>query len=257
MNARRSLLFNVVFWLLAAGVLFVNAYPKARSHIDVAYVRYAYFVVVGLLASGAMTLVYGNNWFARQQQRFLWIIIFSSVAALVTAVLINPITYMMVGRNIHTVPIEIISTGTLYFALLFVIWSSLHFQLKGEPLLHAAAVVEEEEPRSLRVFQVEKRGEIRQLREDDIVCVCANGDYVDLVTTTNIYLKKDTMTNLEAILDPERFKRIHRSTIVNAGKIERVKPRPGGAFDITLEGGRQVQSSRGYRAVVESIVPSG
>ena len=63
MNARRQLLFNTVFWLLAAAVLFLNAWPNARTHIDVAYVRYAYFVIVGLLASGAMMPLYASYWF--------------------------------------------------------------------------------------------------------------------------------------------------------------------------------------------------
>jgi len=256
MNARRLLLFNIAFWLLAAGVLLLNAIPTARTHMDVAYVRYAYFVVVGLLASGVMMQVYGSGWFSRLRRRLVWVVVLSAGAALVTAILINPITYMMIGRNIHTVSVEILSTGTLYFALLFFIWSALYFQLKGESLLHAPSPAAEKSQTS-RVFQVEKRGEVRQLRADDLVCVCANGDYVDLVTAANTYLKKDTMANLEALLDPQRFKRIHRSTIVNAEKIERVTPTSGGSFEITLEGGRSVQSSRAYRAVVESILPGG
>ncbi len=256
MNARRLLLFNIAFWLLAAGVLLLNAIPTARTHMDVAYVRYAYFVVVGLLASGVMMQVYGSGWFSRLRRRPVWVVVLSAGAALVTAILINPITFMMIGRNIHTVPVEILSTGTLYFALLFFIWSALYFQLKGESLLHAPSPAAEKAQAS-RVFQVEKRGEIRQLRADDLVCVCANGDYVDLVTAANTYLKKDTLANLEALLDPERFKRVHRSTIVNAAKIERVTPMSGGSFEITLEGGRSVQSSRAYRTVVESILPGG
>lgn len=256
MNARRLLLFNIAFWLLAAGALLLNAIPTARTHMDVAYVRYAYFVVVGLLASGVMMQVYGSGWFSRLGRRLVWVVVLSAGAALVTAILINPITYMMIGRNIHTVPVEILSTGTLYFALLFFIWSALYFQLKGESLLQAPSPAAEKSQTS-RVFQVEKRGEIRQLRANDLVCVCANGDYVDLVTAANTYLKKDTLANLEALLDPERFKRVHRSTIVNAEKIERVTPTSGGSFEITLEGGRSVQSSRAYRAVVESILPGG
>ena len=59
------------------------------------------------------------------------------------------------------------------------------------------------------------------------------------------------------LLDPDRFKRVHRSTIVNAEKVERVSPKSGGSFEITLEGGRSVQSSRAYRTVVESILPGG
>lgn len=256
MNPRRLLLFNVVFWLLAAGVLFLNAWPNARSHIDVAYVRYTYFVLVGLLASSVMMLVYKSAWFLAVRHRLLWVILFSVAAALVTSLLINPITYMMVGRDIHSVPVEILSTGTLYFALLFLIWSALYFQLTGESLLSAPTPAPQATGPS-PVFQVEKCGEIRQLRADDIVCVCANGDYVNLVTAANTYLKKDTMANLEAQLDPNRFKRVHRSTIVNSEKIERVTAKSGGSFEITLEGGQSIKSSRGYRAVVESILPGG
>jgi DNA-binding LytR/AlgR family response regulator len=256
MNAPKLLLFNAVFWLLSAGVLFVNAWPSARNHIDVATVRYTYFVVVGLLASGVMMLLYNSGWFSRARRRLVWVVAFSAGAALVTAVLINPITYMMIGRNIHAVPIEILSTGTLYFALLFLIWSALYFQLKGESLLQAPSPVPAATMPS-PAFQVEKHGEIRQLRADDLVCVCASGDYVDLVTAANTYLKKDTMANLEALLDPDRFKRVHRSTIVNTEKIERVTPKSSGSFEIMLEGGHSVQSSRSYRAVVESILPDG
>lgn len=77
------------------------------------------------------------------------------------------------------------------------------------------------------------------------------------ITSTNTYLKRDTLSNLESLLDPGRFKRIHRSTIVNADKIERVTPKSGGSFEITLEGGRSAQSSHAYRAVVETILPGG
>jgi DNA-binding LytR/AlgR family response regulator len=256
MNIRRPVLFSVAFWLLAAGVLFVNAWPNARNHFDVAVVRYAYFVVVGLLASGVMTAVFASDWFGRQSPRLIWVTVFSVIAALITAVLINPITYMMAGHDIRAVPIEIVSTGTLYFALLFVIWSVLYLQLKGESILRTPPAATSG-ARTPLAFQVEKQGEIRQLRASDIVCVLANGDYVDLVTAANRYLKKDTMSNIEALLDPGHFKRIHRSAIVNITKIERVSPKPGGTFDITLEGGHHVQSSRSYRSVVESIAPSG
>ena len=221
MNARRLLLFNIAFWLLAAGALLLNAIPTARTHMDVAYVRYAYFVVVGLLASGVMMQVYGSGWFSRLGRRLVWVVVLSAGAALVTAILINPITYMMIGRNIHTVPVEILSTGTLYFALLFFIWSALYFQLKGESLLQAPSPAAEKSQTS-RVFQVEKRGEIRQLRANDLVCVCANGDYVDLVTAANTYLKKDTLANLEALLDPEpRFASISAETQTRLFRLDR------------------------------------
>jgi DNA-binding LytR/AlgR family response regulator len=256
MNIRRPVFFSILFWLLAAGVLFVNAWSNAKNHFDVAFVRYAYFVVVGLLASGVMMAIFASDWFSRQNHRLIWVTLFSVIAAFITAILINPITYMMAGHDIRAVPIEIVSTGMLYFALLFVIWSALYLQLKGESILLMPPAATAE-PRTPLTFQVEKQGEIRQLRASDIVCVLANGDYIDLVTAANRYLKKDTMSNIEALLDPGHFKRIHRSAIVNITRIESVSPKPGGTFEIALEGGHHVQSSRSYRSVVESIAPSG
>jgi hypothetical protein len=126
MNMRRPVFFSIAFWLLAAGVLFVNAWPNARNHFDVAFMLYAYFVVIGLLASGVMMAAFASDWFRRQHPRLIWVTMFSVIAALITALLISPITYMMAGHNIRAVPIEIVSTGTLYFALLFVIWSALY-----------------------------------------------------------------------------------------------------------------------------------
>jgi two-component system LytT family response regulator len=98
-------------------------------------------------------------------------------------------------------------------------------------------------------------GQKRLLQDRDICCVNASGDYVELVTAANTYLQKETMAQLERQLDKDRFKRVHRSTIINAEKIESVVQKPGGAFEIKLEGGHTVLSSRSYKAVVESILP--
>jgi DNA-binding LytR/AlgR family response regulator len=256
MSTLKLLTLDFLYWFAAATVLLVDAWPVAKTHLDVAIVRYVYFILIGLLASGMLLLVYKSRWFSSAKTRLAWVIFLSASAALLTAVIVNPITYLMIGRNIHAIPFEILSTGTLYFALLFVIWSALYFQLHGESLLHPAPDRTREVPRSV-VFQVEKMGELRQLQDRDLVCVRANGDYVDLVTAANTYIKKDTLANVEAILDSGQFKRVHRSAIVNVEKVERVTPRPGGCFEIALEGGNIVQSSRSYRSVVEAILPSG
>ena len=252
MTPRRILIFNIGFLLFAAVVLFVNAWPKAQGHINVAVVRYFYFVIIGLLATSALTIVYNSEWFQRSEKRLLQATLFSAGAALVTALILNPITYLMVGANIHTVPVEIISTGTLYFALFYLVWSALYFQLRGQSIFHGESHAAQQ---SGLVFKVEKMGQKRLLQDRDICCVNASGDYVELVTAANTYLQKETMAQLERQLDEDRFRRVHRSTIINAEKIESVVQKPGGAFEITLEGGHTVLSSRSYKAIVEGILP--
>lgn len=252
MTTRRFLIFNLSFWLVASVVLFVNAWPNAQHHMDVAIARYIYLVIIGLLITSALTLIYSSGWFRRPARRLLRAILFSSVAALLTALIVNPLTYLMVGADINTVPYEILSTGTLYFALFYIVWSALFLQLQGQSILHDTMP---KPSQSSLVFKVEKGGAKHLLHDRDICCVSASGDYVELVTAANRYLQKDTLANLEGQLDKSRFKRVHRSTIVNADKIESVVPRSGGAFEITLEGGHVVQSSRAYKVVVEGILP--
>lgn len=252
MTTRRFLIFNISFWLVAALILFLNALPKAQGHVHVAITRYIYLVVIGLLVTSALTLIYKSAWFEHSAHRLSQALLLSGFSAILTALILNPLTYLMVGANIHTVPYEIFSTGTLYFALFYFVWSVLYFQLQGQSIFHGASP---ELQRPGLVFKVEKMGQKRLLRDRDICCVNASGDYVELVTAANTYLQKETMAKLEGQLDKDRFKRVHRSTIINADKVESVVQKAGGSFEITLDGGHVVQSSRSYKAVVESILP--
>lgn len=253
MRLGRFLLLNAGYWLLATSVLFVNSWSNAQRHIDVAVVRYVYLLLIGMLISLAMAALYDSASFQQAPGRPLWVAFVSFMAGLLTALLLNPITYLMVGYNIHTVPHEILSTGTLYFMLIYLVWSLIYIQLADRPILNAgAAKARSAEP---LVFPVEKLGERRQLQDRDICCFVAKGDYVELVTATNSYLFKDTLAGLERRLDGDRFRRVHRSTIVNRDKIERVARKSGGAYEIELEGGHSVTSSRSYKSVVEAILP--
>jgi DNA-binding LytR/AlgR family response regulator len=252
MTTGKFILFNVGFWLVAAVVLLLNAWPEAQRHWDVAILRYIYVLIIGLLITSALTLIYNSAWFNHSAHKLPKTVLFSALSALLTALIVNPVTYLMVGANIHAVPYEILSTGTLYFALFYVVWSVLFLQLRGQPDPHSAA--EAAAPRE-RVFKVEKQGEKRQLHDRDICYVSASGDYVELVTVANRYLQKEILAKLEEQLDKRRFRRVHRSTIINIEKVESVVPKAGGAFEITLEGGHVVQSSRSYKAIVEEILP--
>ena len=52
----------------------------------------------------------------------------------------------------------------------------------------------------------------------------AQDDYVAVHNTGRKFLKQQTISSLEAALDPQRFVRIHRSYIVNVEKIVRIEP---------------------------------
>jgi DNA-binding LytR/AlgR family response regulator len=209
-------------------------------------------MIIAMLISAALTLIYKSNWFQGSARKLLWTILISVFAALLMAVILNPILYLMLGMELGQVHLEILITGTLYFALLFLLWSALYFQWANQPVVEQPLV---ETGDLRRTFKVEKMGERRLLQDRDICCVIASGDYVELVTDSNSYLLKETLANIERQLDSGRFKRIHRSTIVNSDMIESVVRKAGGAFELTLQGGNTVQSSRSYKVAVESILP--
>ena len=52
---------------------------------------------------------------------------------------------------------------------------------------------------------------------------------------------------LEAQLDPKRFRRIHRGTIVNIDYIRELQPWFNGCYRVILHSGAELSLSRGYK----------
>jgi two-component system, LytTR family, response regulator len=75
----------------------------------------------------------------------------------------------------------------------------------------------------------------------------ADGSYVKLHVGKDKHRVRRTMKDLEAQLDPRRFVRVHRSTIVNIERIKEVQPWFNGDYVALLIGGEQVRVSRVYR----------
>lgn len=72
-------------------------------------------------------------------------------------------------------------------------------------------------------------------------------NYVRLHVGASSYLIRMTMNELEQKLDPDRFARIHRSTIVNIGRVKEVTPDWHGEFDVKLVDGTNLRLTRTYR----------
>ncbi len=75
----------------------------------------------------------------------------------------------------------------------------------------------------------------------------AQDDYVSLHSQRKSYLKQQTISSLEAGLDPERFVRIHRSVIVNLERVAKIEPYAKDSRIAVLSDGTQLPVSRaGY-----------
>jgi len=73
------------------------------------------------------------------------------------------------------------------------------------------------------------------------------GNYVRLHVGSETELVRGTLSGLADQLDPTRFVRIHRSTIVNVSRIREVQPWFGGDYTATLVDGTELRVSRHYR----------
>jgi two-component system LytT family response regulator len=75
----------------------------------------------------------------------------------------------------------------------------------------------------------------------------AQDDYVALHSEGKSYLKQQTISSLEAALDPQRFVRTHRSYIVNIERVSRIEPYAKDSRIAVLTDGTQLPVSRaGY-----------
>jgi two-component system LytT family response regulator len=105
-----------------------------------------------------------------------------------------------------------------------------------------------------KLINIKDRGKIFRVDVDTIEVVEAAGDYMCIKTGDNTLILRQTMKDLEQRLDPRRFQRVHRSTIVNLDLVRQVKPHTNGECFLVLDSGGQVKVSRSYRDVVARFV---
>lgn len=81
----------------------------------------------------------------------------------------------------------------------------------------------------------------------EIDWVEAYGNYARLHFGKSAYLLRETIGNLETQLDPSKFARIHRSTIVRLDRIREMQPQLAGQYRAVLRDGTTLTLSRRYR----------
>ncbi len=105
-----------------------------------------------------------------------------------------------------------------------------------------------------KLINIKDRGQIFRVEVDTIEHIEAAGDYMIISTGDNSLVLRETMKDIERRLDPRKFQRVHRSTIVNLDLVRQVKPHTNGECFLVLESGAEVKVSRSYRDVVARFV---
>lgn len=94
---------------------------------------------------------------------------------------------------------------------------------------------------------IKAAGRIYFLETSEIDWIEAEGNYVSVHSGKKSHLLRETISSLESQLDPKKFVRIHRSSIVRLDYIQELQPWFHGEYRVILHDGTQLTLSRNHR----------
>jgi len=101
---------------------------------------------------------------------------------------------------------------------------------------------------------VKDRNSIALIDQADIDWIDAAGDYMCIHVDGVTHIMRSTLKSLLAKLDPDLLKRVHRSTIVNVTRIEKIIPHTKGECFLVLAEDEKIKVSRNYRSVIKNLI---
>ena len=102
-------------------------------------------------------------------------------------------------------------------------------------------------PRYLKRLAIPRQERIFFLAVDEIDWIESAEKYLRLHSGGQTYLLRESLSNLEAALDPEKFLRIHRSRIVNVERICNLQSGSHGEYVIIMKDDTELLLTRTYR----------
>ncbi|HET7436824.1 MAG TPA: LytTR family DNA-binding domain-containing protein [Thermoanaerobaculia bacterium] len=130
--------------------------------------------------------------------------------------------------------------------------------LGGQPVPRRARTQPAEEETTQRRrrdrFAVRVRGQIVFIRAVAIDWIASEGNYARLHTGGTSYLIRESLQNLEEVLDRNMFVRVHRSAIVNIDRVEKLVPATDGALSIVLQNETVVPLGPSFRERLEDVL---
>ena len=114
----------------------------------------------------------------------------------------------------------------------------------GELLEHGLAALNQGH---LDMLPIRDGGTTIRLPSKAIDWIDAAGDYMCIHAEGKTHIMRGTMKKLEEILDPRRFQRVHRSTIVNVDRVREIRSHINGEYFLLLGDDVELKMSRHYK----------
>jgi DNA-binding LytR/AlgR family response regulator len=87
-------------------------------------------------------------------------------------------------------------------------------------------------------------GTTRLVGRSEILYLCANGDYVRVITADGRYLMRGSLSEVARRWEPLGFVRVHRQYVVNLRRATEIRPHLNGTATLLFPGNREVPVSR-------------
>jgi two-component system, LytTR family, response regulator len=112
-------------------------------------------------------------------------------------------------------------------------------------------------PRHATRFQIRLGHRVQLVHADDIDWIEAQGDYAGLHAGAQMHLLRESLQRLGGRLDPARFARIHRSTIVRLDRVAELQPLSNRDHLLRLRDGTVLRVSRTYVDALRAALLAG
>jgi two-component system, LytTR family, response regulator len=106
----------------------------------------------------------------------------------------------------------------------------------------------------LQRLAVEANEKIVLVKIDDIRWMQSSGNHIRLHAAKASYLIRQSLKNLQALLDPARFLRVHRNAIVNLDHVEEFHLPPNGNMFVKLNDGLCLPLRKANRALLRKLL---
>jgi two-component system LytT family response regulator len=122
-----------------------------------------------------------------------------------------------------------------------------------ENLLGSLRPVRERTSYESHVF-VQKSEKLYSLPVEEILHLEASGDYTIITTKNDQFVSSSGIGKLEEIMNPDRFIRVHRSTIVNINYLKEIERHFNGGMVVKMQSGKSFPVSRTYAKQIRKRV---
>ncbi len=122
-----------------------------------------------------------------------------------------------------------------------------------EDLLSSMRPVRERTNYESHIF-VQKSEKLFSLPVEEILHLEASGDYTIISTKSDQFVSSSGIGKLEEIMNPDKFIRVHRSTIVNINFLKEIERHFNGGMVVKMQSGKSFPVSRTYAKQIRKRV---